>query len=73
MAAAGRSRGSAAITVAVGVGIGLMVGLLTYFLGVGVSQAGRLSLPIAIVIGLVVGASAAFRYRRQGLGTRRPG
>jgi hypothetical protein len=71
--AAGSSRGSAAITGAVGIGIGLMVGLVTYFLGVGVSQAGRLSLPIAIALGLVVGGSAAFRYRRQSLRTRRPG
>jgi hypothetical protein len=70
---AGSSRGSATITVAVGIGIGLMVGLVTYFLGVGVSQVGRLSLPIAIALGLIVGGSAAFRYRRQSPGTRRPG
>jgi hypothetical protein len=72
MAAAGASRGSAGITVALGLGIGLGVGLLAYFGFLGISHLGHNSVPIAIALGLIAGASAAYRYRRQGAGTRRP-
>ena len=69
---AGARRGSAGSTGAVGLGIGLVVGLLAYFAGLGISHLGRASLPIAIALGLIAGGSAAFRYRRQGAGARRP-